>query len=85
MDVDAEAQARAIGHWRMAMRDALGLASSIVMRGSQSFEGTPAIFLFEAARNAIAELDDHPAMQALASASIPPSVLGNLKAPEKYR
>lgn len=55
---------------RWAVKDALQAASCIASRASETFDGNAAALLFDNVRKAIAELDRHPAMVALASASV---------------
>lgn len=59
-----------------ATRDVLNAAASVAGRGIDHFNGTEACVLFANLRDAILTLrDDAPAMKALTSAAIPPSML----------
>lgn len=65
-----EEMACAIAAMRWAMNDTLKAAASVAARGSDQFSGTEACVLFSAARDVILNLDNHPAMRALAAASL---------------
>ena len=67
---DEATQDRIVRLWRGALNDALRHAIAIATRGQEATEGTPDIFLFDAAARAIADLQGHPAMVALAGASV---------------
>ena len=60
-----------IRQYRWILLDALSHAGSIAVRAQEATEGSATTLLFEDARKAIADFrENHPAMKALATASL---------------
>lgn len=68
--------ARLIRAFTAAMEDALRAAGSIAHRAGDTMNGEPGTMEFYAAATAIGEFSDHPAMLALKSIGVPPSLKG---------
>ena len=69
-------QARMVAALTAPIQDTLRTAATIASRASEHTGGTPAALLFRDAEKAIQDLLQHPALKALASAGLPPSLLG---------
>lgn len=76
---DADEYARRIAVLKYALGCALDAAVGVASHASNHFNGSAGCILFNDVRTAIMALDDHPAMKALAGASIPPSMVNGPK------
>lgn len=77
--MNSDQYAKLIAVLRLNMDRALKAARETADNASEFLAGTPGCILFNDARKAIADLNDHPALKALKTASIPPATLADTK------